>query len=191
MEPCPQLHRLKWVGMFGQKTFLTHYTRTGWTGIIETSLQNRGIYGGDRFTTDKIQSLNVKCLHLNFVRLIHNNNFNGRIAVWHGYKVPYTKELLQESLGSIDIDAGDAAVASQHAIHCGGDLPPVVLCFGVESCLNFCYVPHPAQITLFTHCTQTTIRYLYIKKKTFFEIKIWFCRGNQSVETHWPEEQKP
>lgn len=40
---------------------------------------------------------------------------------------------MQESFGSIDIDAGDAAVASQHAVHCGGNLLPVALGIGVEA----------------------------------------------------------
>lgn len=59
----------------------------------------------------------------------------------------YTEELLQEGFGSVDVDAGDAAVASQHAVHRGGDLLPVDLSVGIEARLILCYVAHPVDGT--------------------------------------------
>ncbi|KAG7221224.1 hypothetical protein INR49_017441 [Caranx melampygus] len=47
--------------------------------------------------------------------------------------VSYTKELLQERLGAVDVDTGDASIASQHALHCGGDVLPVALSIRVEA----------------------------------------------------------
>lgn len=55
----------------------------------------------------------------------------------------YAKEFLQEGLGPVNVDAGDAAVASQHAVHRGWDIFPVVLSIGVETRLVLDYVPHP------------------------------------------------
>lgn len=57
--------------------------------------------------------------------------------------VSYTQKLLQKSFGSIYVDVGDAAVTPQHAVHRGGNLPPVVLCVGVEGGLIFYDVAHP------------------------------------------------
>lgn len=58
--------------------------------------------------------------------------------------VSYTQKLLQKSFGSINVDVGDAAVSAQHAVHRGGNLPPVVLGVGVEGGLISCDVTHPA-----------------------------------------------
>lgn len=55
----------------------------------------------------------------------------------------YTQEFLQECFRSIDVNAGDGAVASQHSIHRGRNLPPVVLSIGVEVSFVMFYVPHP------------------------------------------------
>lgn len=56
----------------------------------------------------------------------------------------YTKEPLQKGLGSTEINAGDATVTPEHAIHGGRNLLPVALCVRVEGCLVFCNVAHPA-----------------------------------------------
>lgn len=57
----------------------------------------------------------------------------------------YPEELEEESPGSIDINAGDAAVASQHPVHRGRNLFPVVLSIGVEALLMLYYVSHPVR----------------------------------------------
>lgn len=62
----------------------------------------------------------------------------------------YTKEPLQESLGSTEINAGDATVTPEHAIHRGGNLLPVTLCVRVEGGLIFCNVAHPVTDKPFT-----------------------------------------
>lgn len=62
----------------------------------------------------------------------------------------YTKEPLQESLGSTEINAGDATVTPEHAVYRGGNLLPVTLCIRVESCLVFCDVAHPVTDKPFT-----------------------------------------
>lgn len=62
----------------------------------------------------------------------------------------YAKEPLQESFGSTEINAGDATITPEHAIHRGGNLLPVTLCIGVEGCLVFCNVPHPVTDKPFT-----------------------------------------
>lgn len=61
-----------------------------------------------------------------------------------GKTVSYTQKLLQKSFGPVYVDVGDAAVSAQHAVHCGGNLPPVVLGVGVKGGLIFCDVTHPA-----------------------------------------------
>lgn len=59
------------------------------------------------------------------------------------FRGSYAKEVLQEGLGPVNVDAGDAAIASQHAVHRGWDILPVVLSVGVETHLVLDYVPHP------------------------------------------------
>lgn len=44
----------------------------------------------------------------------------------------YPQKPLQEFPGAVDVDAGDVAVAPQHAVHCGGHILPVLLCLGVK-----------------------------------------------------------
>lgn len=44
----------------------------------------------------------------------------------------YPQKPLQELPGAVDVDAGDVAIAPQHAIHCGGHILPVLLCLGVK-----------------------------------------------------------
>lgn len=44
----------------------------------------------------------------------------------------YPQKPLQELPGAVDVDAGDVAVAPQHAIHCGGHGLPVLLGLGVK-----------------------------------------------------------
>lgn len=44
----------------------------------------------------------------------------------------YPQKPLQELPGAVDVDAGDVAVAPQHAIHRGGHILPVLLCLGVK-----------------------------------------------------------
>lgn len=47
-------------------------------------------------------------------------------------RATYPQKPLQELPGAVDIDAGDVAIASQHAIHRGRHILPVLLCFGVK-----------------------------------------------------------
>lgn len=47
-------------------------------------------------------------------------------------RVTYPQEALQEFPGAVDVDAGDVAVAPQHAVHRGGHVLPVLLRLGVE-----------------------------------------------------------
>lgn len=44
----------------------------------------------------------------------------------------YPQKPLQELPGAVDVDAGDVAIAPQHAIHRGGHILPVLLCLGVK-----------------------------------------------------------
>lgn len=46
--------------------------------------------------------------------------------------VTYPQKPLQEFPGAVDVDAGDVAVAPQHAIHRGRHILPVLLCLGVK-----------------------------------------------------------
>lgn len=44
----------------------------------------------------------------------------------------YPDEPEQELSGAVDVDVGDVSVASQHAVHRGRDVLPVLLGLGVE-----------------------------------------------------------
>lgn len=47
-------------------------------------------------------------------------------------RATYPQKPLQELPGAVDVDAGDVAVAPQHAIHRGGYVLPVLLCLGIK-----------------------------------------------------------
>lgn len=46
--------------------------------------------------------------------------------------VTYPQKPLQELPGAVDVDAGNVAVAPQHAVHRCGYILPVLLCLGVK-----------------------------------------------------------
>lgn len=47
-------------------------------------------------------------------------------------RATYPQKPLQELPGAVDVNAGDVAIAPQHAVHRGGHILPVLLCLGVK-----------------------------------------------------------
>lgn len=51
--------------------------------------------------------------------------------------VSHPKEFLQELFGTVDVDAGDATITSQHSVYSGRDVLPVLLRLDVKGGLVF------------------------------------------------------
>lgn len=98
----------------------------------------------------------------------------------------YTKEPLQESLGSTEINAGDATVTPEHAVHRGGNLLPVTLCVRVESCLVFCDVAHPVTDKPFTLRRNPIHLYLQLRFEQDYLVHVW-CNSPLVTLWMWPE----
>lgn len=52
-------------------------------------------------------------------------------------RITHPKEFLKKLFGAINVNAGNAAITSQHSIHSGRDILPVMFCLRVKGCLVF------------------------------------------------------